>query len=286
MPNPLCVDCDGSLIKTDLLHESLLLLLKQNPISIFMLPLWLLQGKAYFKQQIAKRVKINFELLPYNSDVIETIKEAKTSKSKDQFFTTEKLDKSKKLLGLFPGSRVSEIEYNYPAMLEAANRLATTRDDLQFITPIASNLPDGFIEEHILSANIKVHTSTENIYDVINACDAIAAASGTVTLQITLMKIPLLIIYKISPTSYRILKKIVNFSYAGIANVIANKEISRELIQDEASIENITTELVALLDNESYVSKMREEMSKIKNMLGEKDGSAATARLAAKLLKI
>lgn len=212
------------------------------------------------------------------------IKEAKASVNKEQFFINNNLDQSKKLVGLFPGSRVSEIEYNYPAMLKAAYHITTERDDIQFITPIASNLPDGFIEHYIAENEINIHTSTADIYNLINACDAIAAASGTVTLQITLMNVPLLIIYKISPTSYRILKRIVNFSFAGIANVIANKEISREFIQEDANTENITTEIIALLDNENYISEMKNNMSKIKEMLGEKDGSATTARLAAKLL--
>jgi len=82
MQNPLCVDCDGSLIKTDLLHESILLLLKQHALKALMLPFWLLKGKAYFKQKIAENVIINFQSLPYNADVVETIKEAKAAQRK------------------------------------------------------------------------------------------------------------------------------------------------------------------------------------------------------------
>jgi 4-hydroxybenzoate polyprenyltransferase len=75
---PLCVDCDGTLLKTDFLHEALFLLLKQSPASIFLLPVWLMRGKAYFKQQIATRVKINYELLPLHDEVINTINEARS----------------------------------------------------------------------------------------------------------------------------------------------------------------------------------------------------------------
>lgn len=212
------------------------------------------------------------------------IKEAKSTQSKEQFFNTHELAPSKKLVGLFPGSRASEVEYNFPTLLDAAKILTSSRNDIQFVTPIASNLPAGFVEKYIATSDIDVHTSTANIYDTIHACDAIAAASGTVTLQVTLMQTPLTIIYKISPTSYRILKNIVKFTYAGIANVIANKEISREFIQEDATAENIAAELTNLLDNESYINEMKANMSSIKNMLGEKDGSAATARLAEKLL--
>lgn len=72
---PLCVDLDGTLVHTDLLLEAILLLIKQNFISIYKLPLWLLKGKAYFKQQIADRVDLDVGSLPYNQPFLEFLKE-------------------------------------------------------------------------------------------------------------------------------------------------------------------------------------------------------------------
>ncbi|MBA3752796.1 MAG: UbiA family prenyltransferase, partial [Nitrospira sp.] len=69
--SPLCVDLDGTLIKTDLLWESLLALLKQSPLSIFQLPFWLLKGKAHFKHEIARRVTLDVTTLPYHQELIE-----------------------------------------------------------------------------------------------------------------------------------------------------------------------------------------------------------------------
>jgi lipid-A-disaccharide synthase len=211
-------------------------------------------------------------------------KEAKATADKTKIFNSAKLDSSKKLIGLFPGSRVSEIENNYPVILSAANDLLNQRKDVQFITPVATTLPNDLIQKHIADAGIEVITTAEDIYNVINACDAIAAASGTVTLQITLMQVPMLIVYKISPITYQIFKRIVKFTYAGIANVIAKKEITREFIQDEATTKNISAELNKLLSDKIYISKMKKNMQKIKNELGEKDGSANTARLAVQLI--
>ena len=71
---PLCVDLDGTLIKTDLLLESLLKLIKKNPFTLFLACLWLLKGKAHLKSQIAKRVEIAVDALPYNEEVIAYIK--------------------------------------------------------------------------------------------------------------------------------------------------------------------------------------------------------------------
>ena len=73
---PLCVDCDGTLIKTDLLHEGLLLMVKQAPASLLLLPLWLFRGKAYLKQRIAERVRFEWSSLPYTPRVLQLIAEA------------------------------------------------------------------------------------------------------------------------------------------------------------------------------------------------------------------
>jgi 4-hydroxybenzoate polyprenyltransferase/phosphoserine phosphatase len=75
--HPLCIDCDGTLIRTDLLHESLIALLKTQPLQILLLPLWLLRGKAHVKQQIAQRVQLDARTLPYNEAVLERIREAR-----------------------------------------------------------------------------------------------------------------------------------------------------------------------------------------------------------------
>jgi len=74
---PLCVDCDGTLIRTDLLHESVLLLVKKSWLSIFLLPLWLLRGKAYLKQQISLRVSIDPRTLPYEPEIIDLVQQAR-----------------------------------------------------------------------------------------------------------------------------------------------------------------------------------------------------------------
>ena len=212
------------------------------------------------------------------------VEDAHTTVDKDAFLKMHKLSSEKKLVGLFPGSRASEVENNFPTLIQAASELVRQRSDVQFIVPVASTLPADFVHHFIRDAGADITTSTAGIYDVIHACDAIAATSGTVTLQITLMQTPMLIIYKLSPITYRILSRLVNFTYAGIANVIANKEICRELIQHEATADNIAKELEKLLSDPSYTARMKKEMGRIRDALGEKNGSAEAAKLAARLM--
>lgn len=80
--NVLCVDCDGTLIATDLLYEAFFLMLKQYPLGLFLLPFWLLKGKAHLKQRLAEKVTFNWETLPYREKVIQLINEAKSNDRK------------------------------------------------------------------------------------------------------------------------------------------------------------------------------------------------------------
>ena len=74
---PLCVDCDGTLIRTDLLHESALQLIKKSWLSVFLLPVWLLKGKAHLKHRIAERVELDVGTLPYNDEVLAVMRRAR-----------------------------------------------------------------------------------------------------------------------------------------------------------------------------------------------------------------
>ena len=224
------------------------------------------------------KVPVKYVGHPLTKDAVATV-------SRDNVFQNENLDASKKLIGIFPGSRKSEIERNLPILIDAAIKLGLQRDDVQFIIPKASTLHENFIKKYINSPSLNIKTTKENIYNVINACDAIAAASGTVTLQITLMQVPYVIVYKVSPITYYLLKWIVKFKFAGIANIIANKEICREFLQNNAKPKHIALELEKLLSDKHYSDNMKKEMKAIKEKLGNKDGSAEVAKLAVKLFE-
>lgn len=195
------------------------------------------------------------------------------------------LDAEKRIVGIFPGSRESEIEHNLPVLVQSALALSKRLGNLQFVVPVAPTLPAYMVERYIQHTPADITATNSDIYDVIDACDAVAATSGTVTLQVTLMQTPMVILYRVSSLTYLILKGLVNFSYAGIANVIADREICREFIQHEASPENIAGELERLLSDPAYTDRMKREMGEIRKILGEKNGSVETARLALQLIE-
>ena len=120
---PLCVDLDGTLVLTDTLHESLILLLKNNLLYIFLLPWWLVKGKAFFKDQIARRVKITPELLPYNKNVLGYIKEKNQQGGKLYLVTASHqsvADAVADHLGIFTGQFGSNEKANYKGNKKAA----------------------------------------------------------------------------------------------------------------------------------------------------------------------
>lgn len=188
-------------------------------------------------------------------------------------------------VGLFPGSRTGEIEKILPVMLSAAKTLKEQQSDLQFVLPIASTLNKDTFEpyqEEIKTLNI--HLVSNNSYDVMQACDAIIAASGTATLEIGLMETPMVIVYKISAFSYAILKRLVKIKHIGLVNILSDKEIVREFIQENAKPEAIAQEITKILNDESYNTNMRNHLSLLRQKLGEGGGSKNVARLALKML--
>lgn len=121
-PQILCVDLDGTLVLTDTLHESLIELLKKNILFIFILPIWILKGKAYFKDQIAKRVKLSPRSLPYNQLVLDYIDTRNQEGAESYLVTASHQSIAEDIathLGVFAGYMGSNDEHNYKGSSKA-----------------------------------------------------------------------------------------------------------------------------------------------------------------------
>ena len=194
------------------------------------------------------------------------------------------LDPSRRIVGLFPGSRRSEIERMLPTILAAAALLRRRFPDLQFVLPLASTVPDSTILPRLDAAGVAVTTTRERIHDLTRACDAVIAVSGTVTLEIALVGTPMVIIYKLSPITYQVAKRLVKVRHIGLCNIVADKTVVRELIQDEANPEGIAAEIAHILSDPSYAGQIREELATIAAMLGSGGASKNVARLTLELM--
>ena len=194
------------------------------------------------------------------------------------------LDPSRKTVGLFPGSRRSEIERILPAILAAADRLHKSFPDLQFVLPLASTLSQEDICPHLNSSGITPIITTERIHDLIRGCDAIISVSGTVTLEIALVGTPMVIIYKLAPLTYHVARRVVKIKHIGLCNIVAGRSIVKELIQDQANPEAIAAEIATILSDETYRATMNTALASIREKLGGGGAALRTASLALDLI--
>lgn len=193
-------------------------------------------------------------------------------------------------IGLFPGSRSGEIKRVLPVLLEAAELIRAdqcrkNQGDIQFVLPVASTVNTEDLAPFTSAMDtLSVVTIEDQFYDVIQACDIILTASGTATLEIGLLEVPMVIVYKISPISYFILSKLVSIKHLGLVNIIPGKEVVKEFIQHDANPEAISKEAIRLLNDEKYFDTMQHELSLIRQQLGDGNGSKNVAELAYKML--
>ena len=214
------------------------------------------------------------------------VDEVKTHKSRDESFAAYQLDNNRKVIGLFPGSRKGEVSRVLPIQLKTARLLAEQHSDVQFILPVASTLNIADIQAYTETyKDLHIHVVKDRAYDVMQVCDAIITASGTATLEIALMGIPNVITYRISPISYFILKRMVTIDNIGLVNIVAEKNIVKEFIQNEAKPAVIAEEINRIIEDDSYRQNMIDELNKVRDKLGMEGGSNNIAQLAYDMLE-
>ncbi len=189
------------------------------------------------------------------------------------------------LVALLPGSRVNEIRRLLPVMLDSAAQLARRIPDVRFLLARSPSIDQGLIERHLQRAAVPIQTIRGIDYDVLQCCDAAITSSGTATLEVALLDLPMVIVYRLSPLSYWLGRLLVSIPYIGLPNILSGRPIVREFIQHEASAANIAAEIERILTDTSYARHMREQLRQIRDLLGPGGGSTNLAHLAARMLR-
>lgn len=181
----------------------------------------------------------------------------------------------KPIVALLPGSRKQEITKMLSVMLKMAPRFP----DHQFVIAGAPSQELSFYKKFIKDKNIAI---VENkTYDLLSVATAALVTSGTATLETALFKIPEVVCYKGSEISYQIGKRLVNIKYISLVNLILDKEVVTELIQDEFNETNLENELFKILDHKER-EIMFDHYYKLEKKLGGKGASDNTAKLIVK----
>jgi lipid-A-disaccharide synthase len=231
--------------------------------------------KAYYERA---NIPVSFVGHPLVGKVVST-------RPKQEFSQQLGLSSTAPVIGLFPGSRNSEIDRLLPLMLETATRMSQKNPQLEFVLPVATALDLEAVQKQCDASKLNIVLVRDDIYDLISCCDAIISCSGTVTLEIALLDVPMCIVYKMSPLSYQILRHLVTIPHIGLVNIVAGKSVVREFLQDQATAENISAEMFRLIDNLDYRQQIKDDLSLVRENLGSGDGSDKMARLVLSFLE-
>ncbi len=191
-------------------------------------------------------------------------------------------------VGLLPGSREREVTSLLPDFLEGARMLQKKIEQpLTFLIPLASTIDRSILDSCNLENyknDLDIKIIDEHRYDLMKRCSAVVAASGTVSLELALLDTPMVITYRVSPVSYFIGRLLIKIKHFSLVNLIAEKEIVPELLQDEVTPEVICNHLDQLLTGESHLNQMKDGLKQVRDKLGSPGASARAADLALSVL--
>jgi len=194
----------------------------------------------------------------------------KASMSRAEFAARHGLDANRPIVGLLPGSRRSEIERHYPLIMEACERLSRevpNRDAIQFVLAAAPALgPELFAPYERPGVSVtRVEGAT---YDALGAADCAIVASGTATVEAALLWTPMVVVYRVSPTSAFVLRRLVRSPFIAMVNLIAGRRVVPELIQDQFTSEAVVEEVRKLLESSAARDEMKAGLAEVRTKLG------------------
>jgi lipid-A-disaccharide synthase len=189
-------------------------------------------------------------------------------------------------VGLLPGSRDREIERHLPVMLDAAARVARQRPDVRWTVSIAPGVAPESIHRIIAEAGrgLTVNTVAGGVRGILAESTLVVAASGTVTLEAAIAGTPTIIVYKVSALSYLLGRALIRVPFIGLANLIAESPVVPELIQGQATGEQIGSHLIALLENPERRRRMRNALAAVRRRLGPPGAAERVADIACRMI--
>lgn len=201
---------------------------------------------------------------------------------REALLTQHGLSHDARTIALLPGSRRNEVASTLPTMLDACRLLREQEPDLQFLVARAPGLADAqFDVARASHLPIGIHEGDTDA--VLGACDLVITASGTATVQSALHGKPMVIVYRLSPLTYRLGRPFVKVDTFGMVNLIAGRRIVPELIQDDFTPERVSAETLRVLRDPAHAAAVRADLAGVVQALG---GPGASDRAAAAVLAV
>lgn len=186
---------------------------------------------------------------------------------------------AKPIVALLPGSRKMEISKLLPLMVEVSSQFPNH----QFVIAGAPNFSESYYQTFLNHQHLPVVFNAT--YDLLKNADAAIVASGTATLETAILRVPEVVVYKANALSVWIARKVVKIKYISLVNLIMDKQVVKELIQDNYNKEILSQELNQLLNEKNYREKMIQNFDELLGQLGEVGASDRTAKLIVSYLK-
>ena len=207
-------------------------------------------------------------------------KEVHADTSKAAFCEEFGLNPSRPIVALLPGSRRKEIDKIFPVMLAAASMISNERPQVQFIAALGSPAAGLHAAQLIEGSGIRLQVTLVEgrTYDALSSSDAAAVTSGTATLEAGILGTPMAIVYKTSRLNYKLMRPLISVPHFGLINLIAEKRIAKELIQDDFTARSLADELSRLLEPEEN-QRIRGELKAAADKLGRGGASKRAAKL-------
>lgn len=236
-----------------------------------------------FEESFFRRLGVDAEYVGH--PLLDSVK---TTASRSQFRDQHGLTETAKCVGLLPGSRKKEVDNLLPIFFATAEKLQQqSRENLTFFVPKAPtlslmDLENGGLDRYRDHLDVRVIDSDR--YTMMAACDCVVAASGTVTLELAILRVPMVVVYKTAPLTYFLGRLLVRLRFFSLVNLIAEKQIVPELLQDEVTPERILHHLLPLLTSTSDRQEMIDSLERVGRQLGSSGASTRAAAAAHALL--
>jgi lipid-A-disaccharide synthase len=188
------------------------------------------------------------------------------------------------LIGLLPGSRRSEIKSLLGLFLDAAEITKRDLPNASFIIPVAPSLHPSIFQAALAGRELPVRLVTGDTYGVVRASDLLLTVSGTATLEAAILGTPMIIVNRVSDLSYYLGRHLIRVNFIGLPNLIADHRIVPELVQHDAQPQLIAARALELLEHPERLEKQRQDLGRIRNMLGETGVADRVAKLVLGIL--
>jgi len=225
--------------------------------------------KAFFK-------KFDFDVDYVGNPVLDAVKDFKAD---PDFLKKNEFAPDKKIIALLPGSRKMELKKIVPLMAE----VVMANPDYQFVVAAIASLPQALYDS--LRAISTVKFIFDATYDILSHASAAIVTSGTATLETGLFKVPQVVVYKAGVLEHAIVRPLVKVPFISLINLIAGKRVVKELIQYEATAEQVNNELMNLVDNSPHRKEMIEAYEEVYRILDTGSASENAGRLMVEYLR-